>query len=812
MPPPYKITTLFSWVLLLLNGSFLSAQNFIKGTVSDSAGAPVPFCAMALMNTADSSLVKGNVTDEKGSFTFEAVKPGNYILKFSNVGFHPLWLPLPPVDSLSQLSLEPVVLKSEGINLKEISVAVFKPTIEFKKGTVVFNVENNLVATGNTVLELLKRIPGVTVDNDNNVFINGKSGVRFLIDGRLQQIPAAQVVNLLSSMTAESISTIELIKNPPAKYDAAGTAGLINIVTKKVKVKGFSGNFFNVASMGQAFRNTTTLALNYKSDKLTLFTNASFLDLNFINQFKFYRTLNNPGGQSTINEDGVEVIHKLILNAKAGFEYELSKKTSIGFNVGGGPNNSLQTPGSKISITESTFPYDYLTNNSVLTENYNAPYANFNVLHKFDSLGSQLQFSADYTNFLESESRHNRNNFYNNSDVEVMPAIGYNSIFSRNFKVFTQKLDFTKVFKKEITLEAGLKTSFVNNLADFRLERGDPVANVFYNDTNFSNIYNYREQILAGYMMLGKGFKKGNVQFGMRAEQTNIDAKNQTTGFILKRNYLNFFPSASADYSPGQKHNFQLNYSYRIDRPEYQQLNPSRLFWDQLDYKPGNPYLRPEYSHNLNLDYVFNHFFTTSIGYVRTMNGFYSFSRTNDSTKINADTIMNLGVRDNLSLTLFIQKQLVKWYNLQLSVSGSYRDFTGSLNGDNLSTTGYFVHIYMNNEFILPKEFKLQLSVYYTSPVKDGPLFYAPTSNVSLALRKSFFQGKLNLVLNVNDLFFANVFGVTTTFSTQSTYFLIYNDTRRVGLSVNYRFGKLRLQQHLKRSNEEESNRLKRAE
>ncbi len=209
-----------SLFLCFTSNSF--SQNYIKGIVSDSLNAPVAYCPIALMNAADSSQVKGNISDSAGFYVFEKVKPGNYFIKFQAVGFKPISTASFTFDSLSQITIPNVVLQVEGVNLKEVSITANIPLIEFKKGMVVMNVENDLLAKGNTVLELLKRIPGVIVDAQNNITINGIGGARFMIDERLQQMPTPQVVDMLAGMSADAVKKIELIKNPPARYDAAG--------------------------------------------------------------------------------------------------------------------------------------------------------------------------------------------------------------------------------------------------------------------------------------------------------------------------------------------------------------------------------------------------------------------------------------------------------------------------------------------------------------------------------------------------------------------------------------------------------------
>jgi hypothetical protein len=368
-------------------------------------------------------------------------------------------------------------------------------------------------------------------------------------------------------------------------------------------------------------------------------------------------------------------------------------------------------------------------------------------------------------------------------------------------------LDFTKVFKNDITLEAGAKTSFVNNNSIFQLKQTDTITGLLAIDTFFSNTYNYKEQILAAYFNVIKNFKKVNLQAGLRAEQTNIDAVNKTKGFKLIRNYINFFPSGSVDYTINKKNSLQLLYSYRIDRPDYQTLNPLKVFWDRLDYRSGNPYLRPQYSHNINIDFNHKSFIINSLSFIQTTNSFFSYSYSDKASKINNDTMVNLGVRNHFAYTFFIQKQ-IKWYNVQFTGVGMYRNFIGSLNGENANSESFFYQLSLNNEFNLPKNFKLQLFGFYNSPLRESLQLYKQLGSLNLAVQKTFYDDKLLLSVGFYDMFYSEITGITTGFANQTTYFQIKNDSRRVRFTLNYKFGKMKFQQKSKRSNDDESSRL----
>ncbi|MES2760661.1 MAG: outer membrane beta-barrel protein [Bacteroidota bacterium] len=792
----------------LLIGSFFSyyAQNAITGLVTDSTNAPVSYCAMALLNAKDSSLVKGNVTDENGKFTFQKIAIGTYLIKFSNVSYKTSWSNTFTVDSLSQLTLAPQVLKTEGINLKEVSIAVAKPIIEFKKGIVVMNIENNIISGGNTVFELLKRIPGVTVDAQNNISVNGRGGVQFLMDGRLQQIPATQMVNLLMSMPAESVSSIELIKNPPAKYDAAGTGGLINLVMKKAKLKGYSGSISQSCSRGDNWRGGTFASLNYKSNKLTLFTNLNCTYLQFETNNYFQRKITDSVGTFEILSQGRQTPLRKILYGNAGVEYELTKKTIIGLNVNGNIADIANREDARLAVIGGNiYNYDYIDYDTDTKQYISNPSVNINAQHKFDSL-TQLQFSADYTKYNEQYSRFTKNQFYNNSDIEVQPINQFGTEMHNDFNIYTQKLDLTRSFKRSFNLETGFKSSFVDNASTSKVQLTDPATNQLFVDSNFSNKYRYHERILAGYVTLTKSFNKLELSAGLRAEHTLIDASNKPKPFSLHREYINFFPSASVDWKLNAKNSVQTSYSYRIGRPGYDQLNPTRVFNDQFSNGAGNPQLKPQFNQVINLDYNYDNFINLNASYQTTKDHIYYYAYGDPTTKATIDTIFNFATTNDASVGLFIGKQ-IKWFNFQIYGAYGHRQKSTIINDLPVSYGSYFYNGNATLEFFLPKDIKLQVQGYYNSDFRDGVQLYFSNGSANLTIAKSFFNKTVDVSLSLYDVFYSEINRYNNQVGDQYSFYKERNDSRRFRLFILWKFGKMRINKNL--NNNDRNDRLK---
>lgn len=802
----------YSCLLLLLVFVIKSnAQYSIKGRITnDIDTSAVADCIVMLLNINDSAKISETLTDDKGNYHFDSIAAGHYFLKTSSNSYADFSSKEIIVDK--DIYFFDFLLHLKETILDEVAISTIKPGIKFKDGKIILSTADNPLASGSTVIELIKSLPGVSLDAENNITVNAKQGVRFMINEVLQQLPEAQMMVLLSNMSAESITSLELIKNPSAKYDASGTAGLINIVTRQSKIKGYNGSVIASLGMGKRFGGGSNVSLNFKSDKLNVFSNVSYIHRNPLTDFEMNRTINAGNEMQSINTKGDDVTHLYSFTVNAGLEYDISKKTMAGLNFRTLPGKSTDHFIVGGQLSNSLLPYsrtDYTTDN---VDRYNNPSITFYSRHSFDSSGTQLTFTTDYTHFRYKESRGSKNAFYDDYDTEVLPIKSYNNLLDLNFNIFTQKLDFTKSIGKEMVFESGLKAAFVENSSDAGLMRNIPGTATFYNDTSFSSIYNYKEKIFAGYVNLTKTIGDFSLQGGLRAEQTYVYAFNRTNNRKLHRNYFNVFPSLNVAYKQSDKNSFQFTYSYRIDRPGYDQLNPIRLFFSELNYGTGNPNLVPQYSHNLNLDYNYNNMLMSGFAFTRYSNSIYRYTYSEVQSGIQIDTLANLASRSILSYTLTFQKQWGKVFNMQLTGMLAYCYSSGTLNEtlvDNHSLMGL---INSNNDFILPHKVRLQLNGRYSSPYTDGIQHFSQRGSVDIALQRRFMSDKLNVVLGIYDVLYTDYGNVKSNLPNQAYYEYAKNDSRRVRLSITYRFGNMRIERRVNNSDEEERKRIKKVD
>lgn len=784
-------------LILLCLGFKINSQNSIKGSVIDSTSAPVAFCPMVLLKTTDSTQVKGNIADSAGVFVFEKIKPGTYFIKFESVGYKAAYSSAFTVDSASQITLPKVELGSQGVNLKEVSVAVYKPTIEFKKGTVVMNVENDAIARGNTVFELLKRLPGVIIDAQNNITINGASGVRFLIDDRMQQMPTPQIMDMLQGMSAESVSKIELIKNPPARYDAAGSGGLINIVTKRAKVNGYNGSVSLGASQGKLFRVGPTASFNYKSKKLSVFSNFSYAHRDMIDVNTLNRNVITNGNTESINSIGNNEGFQRVFSGSGGIEYDITKNTLAGLYINGGVNNDLYVNSSTTTIGNSSF-FNYNKTNYTVKDKYNtsSPSVNFSLLQKIDTTGGQIKLKLGYNNYTELQKKDITNHFYDANDAEIAPVSTYSNNSNRTFDVYTAKLDLNKEFKNKLNIESGLSATLENDYANSKLQFNNQSTGFFIGDTTFYNTYRFKQNLYAAYSTVSRNWDKFGFSVGLRAEQTDVDIDYISNKYLYKKDYLSLFPSGSIDFNPNKKNSFTAAYSYRIRRPHYGMLNPVRQFNEQLNYNVGNPEIRPQFSHNFTLDYSYNQFISVSLGHNDAKDFTFWYSYTPGNSRVNIDTISNLPKFTNTYLSISAQKR-IKWYSFQTYWSVTHQTFEGQLIGQDVGSQTTQLYFNINQEIYLPRDFKIQIWAGRGSAFQHGPQTYHARSAIHITVNKTFLNQKLNIAVGINDLLYKDYFSYTTKYTNQNFYQKNLEDSRRVRLTVSYRFGKMQIQQRL---------------
>ncbi|MFD2325862.1 outer membrane beta-barrel protein [Mucilaginibacter galii] len=492
----------------------------ITGSVITEQGKPADYATVTLLRAKDSSIVKSSLTNEAGLYTIERVNNGIYIIKATIIGYNKTFSGPVTVEANTAVKVPVLQLLPATSSLKAVNITATKPLIERKIDRTVMNVENSVLAAGNSAMEILERAPGVTIDKDDNISLKGKQGVTVMLDGKLTYLSSAQLANMLRSTDGNTIQSIEIITNPSAKYDAAGNSGIINIKLKKNKSAGTNGSLAATGGYGQNHKASTSLNLNHKDGNLNVFGNYSYTNNKRPQDINLNRAVTNNGKLTYFDENTDMLGSRNSHNYKLGADYDLSKTNTLGVQVTGynsafdanSFNNTLISP-DKINTSAVT------TTNNRTIERYNNIAANINNRIVLDTAGKELSMDADYSHFYNKQSNNYANNYFYADGITLRTNSLLRNSLPSKINIGTFKADYTNPLGKTVKLEAGMKFSYVATNNDLRTD--SILNNNWVTDAGRTNLYKYTENINAGYVNFSKSWKKNIVtsRFTCRANQ-----------------------------------------------------------------------------------------------------------------------------------------------------------------------------------------------------------------------------------------------------------------------------------------------------
>ncbi|MES2108189.1 MAG: outer membrane beta-barrel protein [Bacteroidota bacterium] len=767
-----------------------TAQDYtINGRVIDQQRKPVPFANVALFK--DKAAVQATQSDTAGNFHLTATGGGDFLIKISSVGMDTLTIAV-TLAGQRIVTLPDLMLSASATQLRQVNVVSSRPMIEHLVDRTVVNVDALLSNTGSTVLDVLAKSPGVQVDENGGINLQGK-GVKIYIDDRPTYLSGDDLTNYLRSLPSSNIDRLELMTTPPAKYDAAGNGGIINIRTKRIGDKGFNGNLNLAYVQGNYGRSNDGLNLNYRRDQFNVAFSLGYNHNNNYNDVDLNRYFDQsitgiaPGflQQSFTRYMGNNYSGRLNI------DFYATEKTTVGIGLNGLLNNSddhtLSTShlstGSQLdsTIIADNLQHRYFKNGGI----------NLNYRHAYDKKGTELTADLDYVAYQTQLNQDYTNNSY-------LPdgTLYYRDILTGNLpshiNIYAATTDYTHPFANGIQFSAGLKSSYIHtdNVADY-FNTVDAVTSPDYNKTNH---FIYRENINAGYVSARKDFKKFSIQAGLRYENTNANGHQlgnaQKPDSAFSRSYNAFFPTLFAQYridsASGQRLTFR--YGRRIDRPGYASLNPFLSQIDKFTYNQGNPYLLPSFTDNFELDYDFFGI-TTGISYsyihdgvdglVQVINGYYY------------STPGNLGNRYVVNFEAQWQKDLFSWFNFNLYSRVFYQRTTTNFYTGLLDTRGTEWVIEPILTFKPGRDWTVQADGHYQSGIPSAQFIDRPKKSINLALSRKL-SASTTIRLVGNDVFhmLSNNWAIGYLAGTNAANYHSISDTRNVVLSLSYRFGK----------------------
>lgn len=785
----------------------------LTGKVVDSQHNPVAFVTVNIYQMPDSMLLKGIATDTAGTYVFGELEPGSYFLRGSFIGFKKsLGIPVKLLKG-EQKKVPDLVLIQAATQLNGVGVIAKKPFIERQVDKTVLNIESDVIASGGTALEALKRAPGVTVDKDDNIQLRGKSGVMVMIDDKLTYMSTAQVTNMLKNMPASAVSQIEIITQPSARYDASGNTGIINIKTKKLKKMGLNGVITTGAGYGHYAKYNGSINLNYQTGKFNFFTNYDFSKNKNYGILLLARQINGDKTSTDFDQLGRFDNNSTNHNYKAGFDYSLAKNHTLGIQLSGYSNysNQLTTSNSNISnpeIRPKTID-SILEARSINPGTFKNIDYNLNYRGKLDTAGTSIGVDFDYSKFNNSSQSALTNTLFSADKKTVLkgPFLIQNRQPS-DISIRVGKFDFSHPFNKKLKLEAGLKYSAVttNNTVAY----DSIINNQVIPTKNQSNQFIYTEKLAAFYASLNQQFGKNtSLQLGLRIEHTVSEGNSITLNKNVKRSYTDFFPNVAISEKLDENHQLGLSYTRRIDRPSYQDLNPFTFYIDQYTYSVGNPYLNPQYTDAFEISHTYKSSTILSVNYSHTSNTMIQNLLQDTLTKSTHQTTSNISGLNSFGLTFSTPLVIAKWFTVTPNLNVNYNKYLASASsiGGSLNAGKVAFNLNVMSVMTLSHDFSLEFTGYYNSSAVYGYLHADPQYSISGGIQKSLFKKKASLKLNVNDIFYTEKFSgrqpnINLTVSNRW-------ESRRVSLNFTYRFGGNGSNNHKDTGSAEEKNRVK---
>jgi hypothetical protein len=809
-------------LLFLTFSGYLNAQtNMIRGAVQEENKSPLEAASISLVRGNDSAAFKNEASDKGGNFIFSDIPAGTYYIRVSVVGYGVIkGAGFQVTTATKTLDLPVFILKKQASELQSVAVVVKKPFIEQKSDRILVNVDASPANSGTSVMDVLEKSPGVSVDKDGNISLKGKQGVTIMIDNRPTYMSGAQLAVYLKSLPSSSIDQLEIMSNPSAKYDAAGNSGIINIKTKKSKARGFNGSTTLTYTQGVYAKPGGSLNLNYRVNKVNLFFNGGY---NYWQGFQNLDINRNylDAGTKHINSIFTQNTHIMFkspeVNLKFGMDYFLDSKTTLGVVFSGYRNNETNNSQSYITLKNGENQTDSLVQSfGNIHGIWRNGTVNLNFRRQFDSSGRELTADADYI-YYKSSSDQMFENYTYSPDMELKSSNTLNGDLPSAINIYSFKTDYTHPLPKDLKLEAGLKTSFIST--DNKANYFNVSGTVYIPDTTKTNYFVYHENINAAYINLTKKFGKWNVQAGLRIENTNYSGHQFGNKYTVNNNdssftrsYVNAFPTAYITYELNDKNTFNVNFGRRIDRPDYADLNPFLFFLDEYTYQAGNPYLQPQYSTNIELSHTYHNKLTTTLNYSNTQNYFAeTFQQQGHATIVRRG---NIGRRENAGVSVSLNMPLAKWWNTTIYVNVNYNHFTGELYGENLNVDAVAGMGNMTNMFKMGHGWSAELSGWYRTSGIDAQFIIEPLGQTSAAIAKQIMKEKASLKLGLRDIFYTQQVKGAIDFQQTQASFHNTRDSRQLSLTFTYRFGKAVQGAQSNRHSggaDDESNRLKKS-
>jgi len=772
------------------------AQFSILGKITDQNFNALPFITVKI--SGPQNRISYAQTDSLGNYHLKNLLRGRYSVIFSALNFKTTTGSL----NLTADTIINIQLAADAQILTDVQINAKQPLITQKIDRTVFNVENSIAAIGTDALELLAKVPGVRVLNDK-VSLVGKGSVSVMIDDKLVQLSGDNLSGYLKSISSDNIGKIEIITNPPAKYDAQGNNGLINIVLKKALGDGIKVSV--IAGINQATYATAVAGgnLNYRKNKFTVYTNLNFRKGSLV-----------PVEQSNIYypTQQWEVVNKdrnfrTVPSGQFGVDYQFSKRGTFGASYAGGLTNFHSEEQINTTVFNEKEQIDSMLKsdaNAKIRSHYHS--ANMYLKQLLNTAGKTFTFNADWFRYNDDKNRFFDNTSYFPNDQPVPDSFAeYLSASKQQTALYTVKADFDLPYPF-LKIAVGGKISFIQNKSDVGFfKRGE---GTYVLDEKQSNLFNYRENTQALYLNVSKNIKRWDFQFGLRGEYSQMDGVS-----VNERNqnrYFQLFPTAFINYRASGQSIWSVNYGRRINRPAYRKLNPFRWYSNQYVYTEGNPFLKPSYNNNISLMHIYKQVFTTTFSFSKTADGYNdlnfvdSLSNTQSSKPVNFVTGYHYQLSNSVVLNSLKAWESTNQLNIFYNIANSSLPQTLS------RLKGFGAYFASTNQFILNRSKTVlgDISFWYAWPAVDGVNKSRSQYNLDIGFKTLWLDKKLQIALAATDILKTDRYRFSSLVNGINQVYNHYYDNRQLRFSVRYNFGNEKIKrQEIKQGNEDERRR-----
>ena len=777
--------------LLTATTLFLQAQQ-INGSARDESGLVLNGATVSLIKATDSSIIKLAITKTDGSYSFSGIREGNYKVLVTNVGYKSTFSSDFSFNTSDVTVPELKLVKATG-NLITVNVIAKRPMVQVKADKTIVNVEGTINAIGSNALELLRKSPGVLLDKDDNISLAGKNGVQIYIDGRSTPLSGEDLANYLKTLQSSQIESIELITNPSAKYDAAGNAGIINIRLLKNKSLGANGSVMAGWNMGITSKYNTGASLNFRNKDFNIYSTYSYTYAPDQEHLNVRRKLLD----SLFDQAGTIVDISKSHNFKAGADYFLNNKNTIGVMVNGIISDPTSTGNSKTYISNTTankIDRILVADNSTGMKRHNT---NINVNYSYTDLKEKsFVLNADHGSYDRNSDQLQRNYYYDPTGQMKIGTVIYHMISPAQININSIKADYEQNFMKG-KLGLGAKSAFVKTDNDFQRYNVNGLVEDL--DKDRSNHFIYKENINAGYINYNRQYKNVMIQAGVRVENTfsegvsnglKPDGNSYTSDISsFKRSYTDLFPSGAITFNKNPMKQWSFAYSRRIDRPAYEDINPFEFKVDEYIFMKGNINLRPQYTNSFGITYTYKYKLNIALNYSHVKDLFTRILDTVETSKTVAIK-KNLATQDIINLNISYPFQY-KSYSLFANISSNYSKYKANFGiGRKIDLSAFGFNVFIQNSLKFAKTWTAELSGFYNAPtIYMGNFKGKSIYNVDAGISKQILKGKATLKGSVSDVFNTMNFRATSNFAGQATTFSYKEESRQVKLSLNYRFG-----------------------